>query len=127
MSESAYKSLVELRAALLCRMPLGTSPKLIPEVGSAFLRLLAKSLWYENVPANQWVRPGFQKTDISEFEFSHPSHGVRSLRATCDTPATQSVSGTPECDRPEGVRNHRAAVLGLLAGSWQAYTSDTYG
>jgi hypothetical protein len=26
---------------------------------SVFLRLLDKSLWYENVLANQWVRPAF--------------------------------------------------------------------
>jgi hypothetical protein len=45
------------------------------------LRLLAKTFWYENVLANQRVRPTFNQTDICEFESSHPSHGVRSLCA----------------------------------------------
>jgi hypothetical protein len=39
-----------------------------------------KSLGCQNVLENQGVRPRFQKTDISEFESSHPSHGVGSLR-----------------------------------------------
>jgi hypothetical protein len=35
-----------------------------------------KSLGCQNVLEKQGVRPRFQKTDISEFESSHPSHGV---------------------------------------------------
>jgi hypothetical protein len=40
-----------------------------------------KSLWYQNVLENLGVRPRFQKTDICDFESSHPSHGVGSPRA----------------------------------------------
>jgi hypothetical protein len=35
-----------------------------------------KSLGCQNVMEKQGVQPRFQKTDISEFESSHPSHGV---------------------------------------------------
>jgi hypothetical protein len=49
----------------------------------------AKSLWYENGLENQGVRSRFQKTDISEFESSHPSHAV-GLSSECPR------SGLPE-------------------------------
>ena len=45
-------------------------------LSAAFAVLLSKSLRYESVVRNQAVKAGFQKTDISEFESSHPSHTI---------------------------------------------------
>jgi hypothetical protein len=57
----------------------------VPRVMLRTIRLSAKSLWYENVVEHQGVRPHPSISDISEFESSHPSHGVAGLGSLCDS------------------------------------------
>jgi hypothetical protein len=58
------------------------APKPAPSRLSPDFAVLAKSLWCENLLGNQRVRTSALESDISEFESSHPSHGVGSARST---------------------------------------------
>jgi hypothetical protein len=71
-----------------------------------------KSLWYQNVLANQGVRPRFQKTDISEFESSHPSQAVASLYAVCARPEAPDPIRQPSQARPADPPTASSRALG---------------
>jgi hypothetical protein len=55
------------------------------------------------------IAPG--RSDICEFESSHPSHGVRSLWATCDKPENEKATRHPNPALAVGADPWRAAFI----------------